>query len=142
MKNLSVALFLVVLSLTACNNAGNETTGATTTTDTASTPGIGTPTITAEPVPGDAAASGMEAVSNPNPPHGEPGHRCDIAVGASLDSPPSTETDHGGETTTDAATTITPAITTAPAGEGSGKINPPHGEPGHRCDIAVGAPLP
>jgi hypothetical protein len=21
------------------------------------------------------------------------------------------------------------------------KINPPHGEPGHRCDIAVGAPL-
>ena len=24
----------------------------------------------------------------------------------------------------------------------SGKPNPPHGEPGHRCDIAVGAPLP
>lgn len=22
------------------------------------------------------------------------------------------------------------------------KLNPPHGQPGHRCDIAVGAPLP
>ncbi len=32
----------------------------------------------------------------------------------------------------------TPAAdgTTAPG------MNPPHGQPGHRCDIAVGAPLP
>ena len=29
--------------------------------------------------------------------------------------------------------------TTAPAGA---TLNPPHGQPGHRCDIAVGAPLP
>ena len=30
---------------------------------------------------------------------------------------------------------------TQPAATGSGRINPPHGQPGHRCDISVGAPL-
>ena len=50
-----------------------------------------------------------------NPPHGQPGHRCDIAVGQPLDSKPA---------------------------QNSGKVNPPHGQPGHRCDLAVGAPLP
>ena len=34
----------------------------------------------------------------------------------------------------------TPSTTIAPTGDA--KLNPPHGEPGHRCDIAVGAPLP
>lgn len=52
-----------------------------------------------------------------NPPHGEPGHRCDIAVGAPL----------GGNN---------------PMNNTATNLNPPHGQPGHRCDIAVGAPLP
>ena len=84
-----------------------------------------------------------------NPPHGQPGHRCDIPVGAPLNSKPA------------AATTAAPAQqpqvvqqqvvidpqqaqqhtgTTEPGF--SGKPNPPHGQPGHRCDIAVGATLP
>ncbi len=29
-----------------------------------------------------------------------------------------------------------------PTGQNSGKINPPHGQPGHRCDISVGSALP
>lgn len=29
-----------------------------------------------------------------------------------------------------------------PTTSNSGKINPPHGQPGHRCDISVGQPLP
>ena len=29
-----------------------------------------------------------------------------------------------------------------PASGGSGKVNPPHGQPGHDCKVAVGAPLP
>lgn len=52
-----------------------------------------------------------------NPPHGQPGHRCDIAVGAPL----------GGNS----------MINNTAA-----NLNPPHGQAGHRCDIAVGAPLP
>ena len=82
-----------------------------------------------------ATAEGM------NPPHGQPNHRCDIPVGAPLNSPPGTRpnqpttvqpnvTLQSAPTTTAAATT-----TTAPG------MNPPHGQPGHRCDIKVGAPL-
>lgn len=62
-----------------------------------------------------------------NPAHGQPGHRCEIAVGAPLNS---------AAAPTSAASTAT-APTPAPV---SGK-NPEHGKPGHRCDIAVGAPL-
>ncbi|MBR9977933.1 MAG: hypothetical protein KFH87_07585 [Bacteroidetes bacterium] len=32
--------------------------------------------------------------------------------------------------------------TTMPSEQRAGKINPPHGEPGHRCDVPVGSPLP
>ncbi|MBK8710612.1 MAG: hypothetical protein IPL97_01825 [Niastella sp.] len=74
-----------------------------------------------------------------NPEHGKPGHRCDIAVGAPLNSPAAVTT------TTPAVKTInTPSINSqpipAPVKTAAG-MNPPHGEPGHRCDIAVGAPL-
>jgi len=52
-----------------------------------------------------------------NPAHGQPGHRCDLAVGAPLNSAPAS-----------------PTVTTP-------KLNPEHGQPGHRCELAVGAPL-
>lgn len=81
-----------------------------------------------------------------NPQHGEPGHRCDIAVGAPLNAPATTSTIQPNAptpvpgATTPAATTeakkVTPNSTDATAA-----LNPKHGEPGHRCDIAVGAPL-
>jgi hypothetical protein len=74
-----------------------------------------------------------------NPPHGQPGHRCDITVGAPLNSKPAP-----AQPTTVSTAPQQPQVTmkeipnptkTAPG------MNPPHGEPGHRCDIAVGAPL-
>jgi hypothetical protein len=86
-----------------------------------------------------------------NPPHGQPNHRCDIPVGAPLNSKP---------TTTAAAATPAPAsgeisknisvqppvpalLSTSSANtETPEGMNPPHGQAGHRCDIAVGAPLP
>lgn len=72
-----------------------------------------------------------------NPPHGQPNHRCDIAVGAPLNSKPAAP---ATVATTNAQPQVTmkeiPTTTkTAPG------MNPPHGEPNHRCDIAVGAPL-
>jgi hypothetical protein len=71
-----------------------------------------------------------------NPPHGQPNHRCDIAVGAPLNSKPAPTQ----ATTVNAQPQVTMTevpnkIKTAPG------MNPPHGEPNHRCDIAVGAPL-
>lgn len=73
-----------------------------------------------------------------NPPHGQPGHRCDIAVGAPLNSKPAAPATTGAAVNGQPQVTMTEVpnkVKTAPG------MNPPHGEPGHRCDIAVGAPL-
>ncbi|CAN5891225.1 hypothetical protein BH11BAC4_BH11BAC4_24790 [soil metagenome] len=71
-----------------------------------------------------------------NPAHGQPGHRCDIAVGAALNSPVTKPTVSETTTTPQRVVNATaPAVKTAPG------MNPPHGQPNHRCDIAVGAPL-
>jgi len=72
-----------------------------------------------------------------NPPHGQPGHRCDISVGAPLNSkpvPPATV----ATTPAQPQVTMKEVPTTTKTAPG---MNPPHGEPGHRCEIAVGAPL-
>lgn len=88
--------------------------------------------ITQQPV--QNTATGM------NPAHGQPGHRCDIAVGAPLNSPPS-----ANPAQPQVITTQQPAQNTVDAQQANQKVaagmNPAHGEPGHRCDIAVGAPL-
>lgn len=72
-----------------------------------------------------------------NPPHGQPGHRCDIAVGTPLSQPVKTATPAAATAKPGATVTqVQPVATkTAPG------MNPPHGQPGHRCDIAVGTPL-
>lgn len=92
----------------------------------------------------------MQTTAGLNPPHGQPGHRCEIPVGAPLDSKPAQKTQPQ----------TTQVVTTKPAEQPAMKINsnsgsttitgtstppgmnPPHGQEGHRCDIAVGAPLP
>ena len=94
-----------------------------------------TPTnTTATNAPIVATAKGM------NPPHGQAGHRCDIPVGAPLNSPAASAQPNSKVTTTPQMTvTPTTPATTTPTPEG---MNPPHGQEGHRCDIAVGAALP
>lgn len=83
-----------------------------------------------------AVAKGM------NPAHGQPNHRCDIPVGAPLNSPvvPVKSAPVAPQNTAVPTTIATPdAAVTTPTPEG---MNPPHGQEKHRCDIAVGAPLP
>ena len=64
-----------------------------------------------------------------NPAHGEEGHRCDLPVGAPLNTASTSNT--------------TQEMTTSPVRLKSAtpKINPPHGEPGHDCSVPVGAEL-
>nr|WP_314493840.1 hypothetical protein [uncultured Chryseobacterium sp.] len=99
--------------------------------------------------------SSVAAAPGINPPHGQPGHRCDIPVGQSL---------NGGGTPAQNANATSQNITvngnnpvqidpnaSAPQKimiDQNGKqvktapgMNPPHGEPGHRCDIPVGQAL-
>jgi len=66
-----------------------------------------------------------------NPAHGQPGHRCDIPVGAPLNSPPAA-----------ASKPQQPVISTGtPPAASTGMVNPAHGQPGHDCSVPVGAPL-
>ena len=87
-----------------------------------------------------AVATGM------NPAHGQSGHRCDIPVGAPLNSPATATATPQQNKPVPAATvttTTTPTVTTtAPTTPTPEGMNPPHGQENHRCDIAVGAPLP
>ncbi len=97
------------------------------------------------PKPTATQASSSSNVAVLNPPHGQPNHRCEIAVGAPLNSPATNPVTQTNATTPAASTAVQPA--TAPAQKTTSKtitppgMNPPHGEPGHRCEIAVGAPL-
>lgn len=90
--------------------------------------------ISVEAAP-QASASNASGDVKINPPHGEPGHRCDIPVGQPLDG-------SGTPAPNINASPQPVAPSPSPANIGSGKANPPHGEPGHRCDIPVGQPLP
>ena len=104
-----------------------------------------------------ATAKGM------NPAHGQPGHNCAIAVGAPLNSAvkkapvasntilpvqqsqtmlqPNTVPNSPMSFNTDGKSTITTSTPTTPVVTAPG-MNPPHGQEGHVCAVAVGAPLP
>jgi hypothetical protein len=79
-----------------------------------------------------------------NPPHGQPGHDCSVAVGAPLKGgTPATAQPMMSQTATPAPAVSLPANTNTNTGSNTSgaKINPPHGQPGHDCSVAVGAPL-
>jgi hypothetical protein len=126
------------------------------------------PVQTESPVKAPAEKNNAEVMLNP--PHGEPYHRCDIPVGAPLNSPPANT---NRQTTNRSAPSASPQTSgtapslvnnpTAPTIENamrlnSGqtqstaqtnnntvtkpRLNPAHGQPWHRCDIPVGSPLP
>jgi len=121
-------------------------------------------TETAQPIIGETAQNPMPAQNNSdvqkNPPHGQPNHRCDIPVGAPLNSPPANKQPTTGNpavnTTPPTASSPNPptmgntiqknpsqTTNTVPANSGTKpRLNPAHGQPFHRCDIKVGDPLP
>lgn len=131
-------------TLPATTEAAVTTTPATTTTtsqavtkDATSTP------ININKMPSQATTTTNTAGLNPA--HGQPGHRCDISVGAPLNSSPVNTT----TTTNSAPVNLQPSISTTPPKISAPStvstiapgMNPAHGQPEHRCDIAVGAPL-
>jgi hypothetical protein len=130
MMNMRILVSLFAFSLLACN-AEPETT--TKTTAVKWTPDMKLGTATSIPVsnqnfPSKNTISGASV----NPAHGQPGHRCDLPVGASLIAKKNP--------------VASPKITTTPNPQPptkniTGKLNPAHGQPNHRCDIAVGASL-
>ncbi len=95
-----------------------------------------------------------------NPPHGQPGHRCEIPVGSPVNASPADAAQNVNAPSSLPAKTIlnnpaAPTIananrlnpsqkrtTAAPATGAKPANNPPHGQPWHRCNIPVGNPLP
>ncbi|MBT2562700.1 hypothetical protein [Pedobacter sp. ISL-64] len=126
MKN---AFYLLALTLLcACNSEKKETAQAV----------IPTPTgIQGLQKSNTAQPAAQSAKTNLifNPPHGDAGHTCALAVGAPLHQTAAVQPQKNA----------TPQPVTVPAppivNTSSKKLNPKHGEPGHRCDIAIGAPL-
>jgi hypothetical protein len=80
----------------------------------------------------------VQVAKGMNPPHGQPGHRCEIPVGAPLNSPVAVNSTTPQVVSSSSQSVPTTTVTTVKTPKG---MNPPHGQPGHRCDIPVGSPL-
>ncbi len=176
MKSKLTFCLLLALSITfiSCKKEETKTEAETVTTNATQQPII-VPNV--QPIPSQTYAQPTQQVSMPvqntpqtvtqapvatkpgmNPPHGQAGHRCDIAVGAPLNSPvakaaTTVATPGKPSFTTTTTSTPNPTSTTTPVGTPdllkantpvvtAPGMNPPHGQEGHRCDIAVGQPLP
>lgn len=71
-----------------------------------------------------------------NPPHGEPGHDCNISVGAPLNGAANSV---NGSMPLPIMQGATNPINNSTMNRV--RLNPPHGEPGHDCNVQVGQPL-
>jgi hypothetical protein len=162
MRYIKILPALLLMAVTAgCGNSSDEdkTTSESSSTTAPAPTTVGTDASTTQPVqqqapatttiqapvvntPNQPVSSQTVSKAGLNPAHGQPGHRCDISVGAPLDSKPIQPT----VSTTQPVVTqqATPAMTTntpTPVSKVAPGMNPAHGQPGHRCDIAVGSPL-
>lgn len=83
-----------------------------------------------------------------NPAHGQPYHQCEIAVGAPLNgapqlnpAPQAVVPKLNSANTSINTNPVAPSPFPAKATGSKPALNPAHGQPHHRCDIEVGAPL-
>ena len=97
---------------------------------------VAQPAISTQSIPPMPASNGEAPKLNPA--HGLPGHRCDLAVGAPLTGTSGAAVPVAGPQSINATAAQPQQSMPAPAGL---KVNPAHGQPGHRCDLQVGAPL-
>jgi hypothetical protein len=159
MKNLTTLLFIIPFALTSCKNeaenqtpkvvvpfyqVANQQQNQTLTTPQPNQGQSLYPAPSAQNTITQNTTTSVQTVAAPvkvakgmNPSHGQPGHRCDIPVGAPLNSPIATGKTTAPQVVSNTSVTV-PSATVTPTPKG---MNPPHGQPGHRCDISVGAPL-
>ncbi len=134
---------IAIYTLVSCGSQNDVDVSGTPESQVSTTPALGTEASVSTP---DAVATPAAAVAL-NPAHGEPGHRCDIAVGAPLDgssassAPASTSSISSPLPKAPVNIPLNLKGLTAVGQPGGAGLNPEHGKPGHRCDIAVGAPL-
>jgi len=157
MKNLLTPLFIIAFVLISCKNE-TETqkpkvvvpftqVANTQANQTVTSPqpgllyqqnGVSKNTATQTQTQTQTVAAPVKVAKGMNPSHGQPGHRCDIPVGAPLNSPVAANSTTPQVVSNSGQTVTTTTMSTAKTPKG---MNPPHGQPGHRCDIPVGSPL-
>ena len=155
MKKILTSALLISLMVVSCKKEETAPVTDTTTETTLATPVESSETATpVEVVTAPESNMMMQPTTNSgaiNPAHGQPGHRCEIPVGAPLNTAPA------AANTPAAVQKSAPTPANAPqlgavnpngAQNSSANqvtppgMNPPHGQPGHTCSVAVGAPLP
>ncbi len=124
-------------TLIACNSSEGE--GNVQLNQTAQPLPVATTPQTIDTSKGSVTAQPVQSAVALNPAHGLPGHRCDIAVGAPLNSPANASGPAPVQMQT--PQTNAPVMQQAPMNAAGVKLNPPHGQPGHDCSIEVGKPL-
>jgi len=145
---------LIVSLLSGCSQTDTSAEDAAAAARIDSIIGGGAATSIGGAVPSGAVPNGAPADAGNvqlNPAHGEPGHKCEIAVGAPLNSAPSAgaipqmqitpQPAAAGKAAPAPAAEVKSAPTESPAAMLAKGLNPPHGSPGHDCALAVGAPL-
>ena len=154
MKKISLLLFAAAAFTVSCKNTkATESQTKATSEATAAPAGENTAT-TAATAQNSATVTTSTDGNRPalNPAHGEPYHRCDIQVGAPLDSPAPAQNaapqavqpqsaPNAGFNTNPISPSAAPSVSSTADIGPKPALNPPHGEPHHRCDLQVGAPL-
>ena len=147
MKSFISLLFVSSILLTSCKN-DTESKNNSTPTNVVPFTVVGNQ-MKAESTAGQQSGTSNTTTTNAvtsglNPAHGQPGHICEIPVGAPLNTAVAANNQQN-------VTTAAPTVTTTPTPTATIPVeqvataegmNPPHGQANHRCDIAVGAPLP
>ncbi len=157
MKRLTITIIILFMAFTmACKKSSNipavegraSDPGITQLAQSSSKPSTASPAPSANPFKAPPVPlSTTVTAPGMNPPHGQPNHRCDIPVGAPLNSPPKSSNAAPSATTQSnspvqiTTTPITSSQLNSPNQTTAEGMNPPHGQPNHRCDIAVGVPL-
>lgn len=94
-------------------------------------------------VPNSVQMKAAPTAAGMNPAHGQPNHRCDIAVGAPVSTPKvATPPPAPIQPIQPTQSVVVPNANSTEAVITKPGMNPPHGQEGHRCEVAVGAPLP
>lgn len=131
---LSLSLLCLSVTFLSCNSEA-ENTNTTYTSSQVVPVNIAQPsTIEAVKAAGLPLRTGLLV----NPPHGQPGHTCDLEVGAPFPTK-STAAPATVATETSPLKALAPVKNTVTSNL---KLNPEHGQPGHVCSIPVGDPLP
>ncbi len=100
-------------------------------------PNIQQTNTVAQTSPAQLTSSVGKSAAGLNPAHGQPGHRCDISPGAPLSSSPAPKAQAPGAT----ITPPTQIQNQSPSAKSGVSANPPHGQPGHKCDVGANSNL-